>query len=80
MAGAEELPILTVRFFAESTLPHKVDRCHGEGVLGQFVAHISSHGHLAAGQLVADSSSRDEKDTQCVQLKFSLLLRRTVHD
>ena len=30
-AGAEELPILTVRFFAESTVPHEVDCCHGEG-------------------------------------------------
>jgi len=28
----EELPILTVRFFAESTLPHEIDCCHEEGV------------------------------------------------
>jgi hypothetical protein len=33
---ARELPILTVRFFAESTLPHEVGRCHGGGGGGLF--------------------------------------------
>ncbi len=28
---AQEPPILTVRFFAESTLPHEVGRCYGGG-------------------------------------------------
>jgi len=27
-ADVEELPILIIRFFAESTLPHEIDCCH----------------------------------------------------